>query len=118
MQVKEFKAAGYVNLGLTSWVLCSAYVWRHSGLQFLITILVGAIVAIVAPFEFAEFGGSASVRKITTAAGLGLTASALLLPRISAATAWHNAILGLAIAALSLLGPPHATWSSRSGRSA
>jgi hypothetical protein len=118
MQVKEFKIASYVNLGLASWLLCSAYVWRHDGVQFLSTVLVGALVAIVAPFEVMEFSGSPKVRKVTAAAGIALTASALLLPRISAATAWHNAILGLAIAVVSLLGPPHATWFSRPRRSA
>src|SRR5437016_895897 len=105
MTLREFKPAGYVNLALASWVLCSAYVWRHDGAQFVITILVGALLAIVTPFELAEFSGSPRVRKLTTAAGLMLTASALLLPRISAVTTFHNAVLGLAIAIVSLIGP-------------
>jgi hypothetical protein len=110
VQIKELKTAGYLNLGLASWALCSAYVWRHDRAQFLITVLVGSLIAVMAPFEFSEFGGSPGVRKVVMAAGLALTGAAFLLPRISAATAWHNAILGLTIAVVSLFGPPHAAW--------
>jgi len=42
VQIKELKTAGYVNLGLASWALCSAYIWRHDRAQFLITALVGS----------------------------------------------------------------------------
>jgi hypothetical protein len=95
--------ARYLNLGVAGWLLVSAFLWRHSEPQFLITILVGAVIAIVAPFEF----GPAFARKVSTAAGAALVLAALALPRTSTLTLWHNVIAGLVIMGISFFGPPH-----------
>ena len=46
--------ARYVNLVLGAWTLVSTFLWRHSEPQFLVTIAVGAILAILAPFASAR----------------------------------------------------------------
>jgi hypothetical protein len=99
----DIEPARYLNLVLASWLLVSAYTWHHSEAQFLITILVGAIVAIVAPFEL----GPPRVRQINMAAGGLLALAAVALPRTSAVTLWHNVLLGAIIAGVSFFGPPH-----------
>jgi hypothetical protein len=103
VRVLDLEPARYLNLGLASWLLVSAYLWPHSEPQFLITILLGAVVAIVAPFEV----GSARVRKLNMAAGGALALAAVALPRTSALTLWHNVLVGLIIAGVAFFGPPH-----------
>lgn len=99
----DIEPARYLNLGLAGWVLVSAYLWPHSRAQFLVTIAVGALVAIIAPFDLF----SRRVRKINMAAGAVLALAAVALPRASAATLWHNVVLGLLIMTVSFFGPPH-----------
>ena len=99
----DIDPARYLNLGIAGWLLVSAFLWRHSEPQFLVTILVGAVIAIVAPFEF----GPALARKINAAAGAALVLAALALPRTSTLTLWHNVIVGLVIVGISFFGPPH-----------
>ena len=99
----DLEPARYLNLGIAAWLLVSAFLWRHSEPQFLLTILVGAVVATIAPYEF----GPALARKINAAAGAVLVLAAVVLPRTSAFTVWHNVILGLVIMGLAFFGPPH-----------
>jgi hypothetical protein len=99
----DIEPARYLNLALATWLMISAYLWPHSEAQFLMTVLVGAVVAIVAPFEV----GSRRVRQITMAAGGALLLSAFALPRASTLTLWHNALLGAVIAGIAFFGPPH-----------
>jgi hypothetical protein len=105
----DLEPARYVNLALASWLLVSAYLWRHSGPQFLVTVLVGAVVAIAAPFAM----GSPLVRKITMGAGAVLALAAVALPHASALTLWHNAFVGLLLVAVSFFGPPHGIMAAR-----
>jgi predicted lysophospholipase L1 biosynthesis ABC-type transport system permease subunit len=113
----EERIARYVNMGLASWLLVSAFLWRHDGLQFLVTVLIGAVVVALAPFAI----GASHVRRLNAAAGFALAVAALALPRASSLTAWNNIIFGLAIAAVSMLPPregfhtPHVvqTWQAR-----
>jgi hypothetical protein len=92
-----------LNLLLGSWLLVSALVWRHSEPQFLVTTLVGAVVALVAPFEI----GLPLARRIVMGAGAALVLAAFTLPHTSTLTMGHNALVGLAVAGLSFFGPPH-----------
>jgi hypothetical protein len=87
----DFEPARYLNLVLGAWLLVSAFVWPHSEPQFLITILVG----------------SPLVRKINTACGVVLALAAVLLPRASVVTLWHNVLLGFIVVSVSFFGPPH-----------
>jgi hypothetical protein len=105
----DLEPARYLNLGLASWILVSAYLWPHSGPQFLVTIVVGAVVAIVAPFEV----GSPLVRRINMAAGAALALAAIALPRASGPTLWHNMLLGALLVLVSFFGPPHGIVAPR-----
>ena len=85
---------------LAGWLLVSALVfWRHEGVRFAVTSLVGALVVALAPSAL----GPSRVQRFNTAAGIALAAAALALPRTLSATAWINVIVGLAIASVSLL---------------
>jgi hypothetical protein len=100
----RFKAARYVNMALATWLLFSAFLWPHTRADFLAPTLVGLVVVLAAPFAI----GAPNVRYVNTVMGLLLAASAFVLPRLTFATAWNDAVVGLAIAAVSLLGPHHA----------
>lgn len=99
----DLEPARYLNLAVAGWLLVSAFLWSHSEPQFLVTIFVGAVIAVIAPFEF----GPSLARKISAAAGGALVLAAFALPRTSAVTLWHNVIVGLVIVGLSFFGPPH-----------
>jgi hypothetical protein len=105
----DIEPARYLNLALGAWTLVSAFLWRHSEPQFLVTIVVGAVLVIVAPFEV----GSRLVRKISMAAGGILALAAITLPRTTLGTLWHNVLLGLLIAGISFFGPPHGVLRPR-----
>jgi hypothetical protein len=105
----DLEPVRYINLAVASWLLVSAYLWSHSGAQFLITTFVGAVVAILAPFEV----GSRRVRHINMACGAMLALAAVALPGTSTGTAWHNAIFGVVLIALSFFGPPHGIMPPR-----
>ena len=105
----DFEPARYLNLVLGAWLLVSAFTWPHSEAQFIATILVGAVLTIVAPFEV----GSPLVRKINTAAGAALALAAVVLPRTTAVTLWHNVLLGFIIVSVSFFGPPHGIMRPR-----
>jgi hypothetical protein len=99
----DIEPARYVNMVLGTWILISAYLWPHTGGQFMITIFAGAVVALLAPFEV----GYRWVRRINLAMGGLLVLTALTLPRMSMATLWHNVIAGIALVLVSFFGPPH-----------
>lgn len=105
----DLEPVRYINLAVASWLLVSAYLWSHSGAQFLITTFVGAVVAILAPFEV----GSRRVRHINMACGAMLALAAVALPGTSTGMVWHNAIFGVVLIALSFFGPPHGIMPSR-----
>jgi hypothetical protein len=104
-KVRQFDIglARYFNLALAGWLLISAFLWNHSEPQFIVTILVGAVVAFVAPFEV----GSPLVRMINMVAGAVLVLAAFALPHMSTPGQWHNVVVGLVLIGLSFFGPPH-----------
>jgi hypothetical protein len=105
----DIESARYLNLALGGWLLVSPFVWRHDEPQFLVTILVGAVLAIVAPFEI----GSRLARWISMASGAALLLAAVALPRASAITFWHNLLIGLVVVGISFFGPPHGIMTPR-----
>jgi hypothetical protein len=109
--LKNYDLAGakYLNIGLASWLMISAFLWWHAESQFLLTILVGAVVATIAPFEY----GSPRARLTNAAAGLALIIGAIVLPRTTTLTLWHNALIGIAIMGISFFGPPHGVMPKR-----
>jgi hypothetical protein len=105
----DIERARYFNLALASWLLVSAFLWPHREAQFLVTVFVGSLVAIVAPFEV----GSPLVRKLTAAAGAVLVLATIALPRASMLGGLHNALVGIAIMSVSFFGPPHGIMPRR-----
>lgn len=105
----DIEPARYVNMAIGGWLMLSAFLWHHSEPQFIMTILVGSVLAIVAPFEL----GSPLVRRITAAAGVALVLATIGLPRTSMATFWHNLLFGLAVIGISFFGPPHGIMRPR-----
>lgn len=99
----DIEPVRYLNLGLASWLLISVFLWRHTEPQFLVTVLVGAVLAIVAPFDL----DSPRVRKVNIAAGAALVLAAVALPHATRFGLVHNAFFGMVIAGLSFFGPPH-----------
>ena len=105
----DIESARYLNLGLASWLLVSVFLWPHSEPHFLVAVFVGALLAVVAPFEM----GSPLVRKIATSAGGLLVLATIALPRQSTLTLWHDGLIGLAIVGISFFGPPHGIMPRR-----
>ena len=114
------KRARHVNVTLAGWLVVSAFGWRHEGPRFVVTSLVAAVVVAVAPSAL----GAARVQRFNTLAGIALAAAAVALPRAVTAMTWINVIVGLTIAAVSLIPPiegfhvPHPVraWRSRHPR--
>jgi len=103
MKDLDVEPARYINLVLGAWLLVSAFMWPHAEAQFIFTIIVGAVLTIVSPFEV----GSPRVRLINTAAGAALIIAAVVLPRTTIVTLWHNVLLGFIVLGVSFFGPPH-----------
>src|SRR4051812_29789757 len=94
------KVARYISMALASWLLISTFLWRHAERQFLIATVVGVLVVAIAPFAVAF----PKVWRFDAAMGVLLAIAAFALPHASAASAWHNALIGLSIALVSLMG--------------
>jgi hypothetical protein len=105
----DLHPARYLNLALASWLLVSAFLWRHSEPQFITAIVVGVAVAFAAPFEL----GSQWVRWINMIAGLVLILGAVAMPRASIGGMVHNVIVGLVLFGMAFYGPPHGSTLPR-----
>ena len=102
----EHRRARYVNIALGIWLVVSTYLWRHSSAQLANVWISGLIVA-----RFAAVGMTVPrIRFFNTAVGVWLILSVLILPRVSNATAWNNALVGAVITVVSLVGP---AWSMK-----
>jgi hypothetical protein len=105
----DLEPARYLELGLASWLLISAYLWPHTGAQFLVTVAVGALIAIVAPFAV----GSPRVRQLIMGAGAFLMLAAVAIPHTDPITLWHNAVMGFLFLTVAYFGPPHGIVPAR-----
>jgi len=97
----DMKQVRYLNVLLGIWLLISSFVWRHDGAQFTNTWIMGIVTIVVALVAV----GAPAFRYVNTAAGLWVLISAFALPTMSLATRWNNAIVGIVICLLSLVGP-------------
>jgi len=102
----EHRRARYVNIALGLWLVVSAYLWRHSSAQLANVWISGLIVARCAAVGITV----PRMRYFNTAVGVWLILSSLILPRVSTATAWNNALVGVVITLVSLVGPG---WSMK-----
>jgi hypothetical protein len=85
-----------VVLGI--WLFISAFIWRHSQVQFTNTWIMGVIVTVVALIAFSY----PAWRFINTLAGAWLVISGFALHRHAAGTAWNNVIVGILVFLISL----------------
>lgn len=106
---REFTGARVANVVLGVWLFTTAFAWPHSLAQAANTALVGVAIVIVA------FAGMSRprLRFVNTALSAWLFVSALLLPTLSGATVWNNALVALVAFALSFVrsyrAPPRAS---------
>lgn len=111
---QDFTSARVINIVLGIWLFVSAFLWPHSYAQMNNTWIVGvlcvafALVAMRVP----------EARYLNTLLAVWLFISVWALPRLSIATQWNNALVAIAILAVSLapgyLGGPGARPISRS----
>ncbi|MBI5545397.1 MAG: hypothetical protein HY901_16045 [Deltaproteobacteria bacterium] len=91
-------AARVANIVLGIWLFMSAFLWPHSPQQATNTWVMGvlcvsfAIVALAMP----------QASYLNTALSAWLLVSAFVLPRVSSATLWNNALVAVAIFLASL----------------
>lgn len=93
------RGARYVNVVLGVWLFASAFLWRHSPLQFTNTWAMGMLTAVTAALAM----GMPTVRFANTVIAVWLVISSFALPRLSNVTAWHNALIGGLIGLVSLI---------------
>lgn len=88
-----------VSILLSVWLFISAFIWVHTGIQFTNTWIVG-----IAGVAFALLTMlSPAFRYLSTLLSLWLFISVFVLPT-DTATAWNNALVGVALFFLSLVG--------------
>jgi hypothetical protein len=105
----EYKGARYLNVLLGIWLFISAFVWPHSPSQYTNTWLMGLIAIAAALIALAV----PAIRFVNTAVGIWLIIASFALPRLTAATAWNNVLVGAVILVVSLAGPHTTTASPR-----
>lgn len=89
----------YLNVVLGAWLFTSAFAWQHSPEQFTNTWSMGVLTVFSAVLAM----GMPAMRFVNTLVGIWLVLSSFMLPRLSGATGWHNAAVGVLIALVSLL---------------
>jgi hypothetical protein len=106
---REFTGARVANVVLGVWLFTTAFAWPHSLAQLANTSAVGVAIVIVA------FAGMSRprLRYLNSVLSAWLFVSALVLPTLSAATVWNNALVALLVFALSFVqsyrAPPRAS---------
>jgi hypothetical protein len=92
-------SAQFVNVALGIWLVVSAFIWPHTPAQQANTWMVGVLAAVFALVATARN----QARYLDTALSVWLFASIWVLPDLSRATQWNNAVVALAIFVLSLV---------------
>jgi hypothetical protein len=90
-----------LNLLLGGWLFISAFAWEHSRAERVSTAYVG-LLAFVAALVAVSYPAA---RRLTSGLALWLLVSPLVLPTVHAGTTWNNAVAGVTMFALSLVGP-------------
>lgn len=93
--------ARYLNIALGAWLFISTFLWRHSAQQSTVTWVTGLVIIAVALIALT----TPAVRYVNVALGIWLIVSAFSFPRVSSATVWNNAIVGIVVALVALVGP-------------
>jgi hypothetical protein len=90
--------ARVINLLLGAWLLVSAFVWHHTPAEYTNTLIVGGLIVLVALLALAY----RPLRYANLILAFWLFLSALLVTQ-SAATAWNNGLVAVAVFLLSLV---------------
>jgi hypothetical protein len=93
-----------LNALLSAWLLLSAFVLPHTPATAAMTAIAAFAVLLFAALA----AGRPAARYVVTAIAVLLGVTALLLPGLAGAAAISNALVGAALAALSLVSPVHA----------
>jgi hypothetical protein len=91
--------ARIANIALGVWLFLSAYLWPHSGAQFVNAWICGIVAVIFA----AAATRSPAVRSVNTLLAVWLFISAWALPSIRVVTVWNHALVAIAMFAFSLV---------------
>lgn len=92
-------SARVATMFLGLWLFVSTFLWPHPAGQFSNTWIVGALAVAFSVVAMAF----PVARYLNTALALWLFASVWLLPGMSVATAWNNALVAVALFAFSLV---------------
>lgn len=93
------RAARVVNVTLATWLFISAFVWPHSPAQFTNTWTMGALCTVIAGLALS----TPAVRYANTLLAAWVFLSAFVLPAQHRGTVWNNALVAVAIFAISLV---------------
>lgn len=91
--------ARYANIALGVWLFISAFIWTHSASQHTNTWIVGVLSAVIAAVAIKV----QEARYLNSVLAIWLFISVWALPTISSGTAWNNALVAIAMFALSLV---------------
>ena len=92
----------YGNVVLGVWLFISAFLWRHTQVQFTNTWILGVIVVVATLLSLRVSG----LRIVDTLAGIWLFVTAFAMPTLHIGTVWNNAVVGALVFLVSL-----ASWN-------
>jgi len=84
---------------LGAWLVVSVFVWYHVPAEHANTLIVGGLIILTALVAMAY----RPLRYVNMVLAIWLFISALMLTQQSAATAWNNGLVGVAVFLLSLV---------------
>jgi hypothetical protein len=96
----DTRGARYLNVLLGIWLFISAFVWHHSPWEFANTWILGVVTVVAALVALSVPG----VQFVNTVVGIWLIISGFGVTRMNVATKWNNALVGVAILLVSLVG--------------
>jgi hypothetical protein len=93
-----------MNAALGLWLFFSAFLWPHGAMQGLNAEIVGMLAVTAA---LARYAGVRWAGKFCAALGGWLIITAILLPRVGAATFWNHVVVGFCLALFGLTSSIH-----------
>lgn len=82
-----------------AWIYMSAFLWKHTFAHFMNAWVLGVVAMMTAAAAYLD----PRFRRVNTAIGVWMVASAFLLPHAAMATVWSNVASGAALALVSFL---------------
>ncbi|HVX93267.1 MAG TPA: hypothetical protein VHK47_00050 [Polyangia bacterium] len=97
----EHKEASYMSAALGIWELISTFIWHHNRPHFVVSLITGIVIAIVALASL----GTPRARVVNVFLGLWLIVSGFAFPHATMGTVWNNIFVGVVVCFLAILGP-------------